>query len=48
MPSSRGEEQSVADAGRCCVCLVATAMVLELPPSGSSYAPTSCLWNAPG
>jgi hypothetical protein len=28
---------------RCSSCLIATATVLELPPIGSSHAPTSCL-----
>ena len=30
-------------ATECRVCLIATATVLELPPIGSSHAPTSCL-----
>jgi hypothetical protein len=29
--------------GRCCICLIATATVLELPPIASSHARTWCL-----
>jgi len=37
------KRSSCEASGRCCVCLLATATVLELPPIGSSHAPALCL-----
>jgi hypothetical protein len=43
--AKRGDRRwsALTFAPRCCSCLIATATVLELPPIGSSHAPTSCL-----